>query len=130
MLYSSQPNKERSMLAFEALTQTPTTATLANAGEATEQANGLSFEEFLKGLSKEALMLTPKGDVVLPAKEHTENRQLPDDPKSVLLSLLQNSENKEETNRLPTLSKKDEKQLLQKRSRSTPLSHKRSRSTS
>ena len=91
------------MLAFETLTQAPKAATLATGSDAPEQANRISFEEFLKGVSKQALLLTPKGNVILPAQDKTDKTDVADDPKAMLLALLQNEKSDNTNEELPPL---------------------------
>ena len=91
--------KEWSMLAFEALTQAPKAAILASSGENAAEAQGVSFEEFLKGIAKHSILLTPKGDVIPSPKEQNTSSQPISDPKSMLLSLLQSDEDTKTTNK-------------------------------
>ena len=91
------------MLAFEALTHTPKAATLANSGDDAAKSQGVSFEEFLKGVAKHSILLTPKGNVVLPAQEKTDGIQTADDPKAMLLTLLQNDDDVKEANQEESL---------------------------
>ena len=91
------------MLAFEALTQTPKAATLASSGEAPENAQGISFEEFLKGVAKHSILLTPKGNVVLSVKEQQNSTAETDDTAAMLLALLQNEKESKETTKNESL---------------------------
>ena len=81
------------MLAFEALTQAPKAAILTGSDNSAGGAEGVSFEEFLKGVAKHSILLTPKGDAILSPKER-DSAEAADDPKAMLLALLQNDDTK------------------------------------
>ena len=95
------------MLAFETLIQTPKAAALATGSDTKEETGGISFEEFLKGISKQALLLTPKGNVVLSAQEKIDKTDVADDPKAMLLALLQNEKSDNSNEGLSPLLKNE-----------------------
>ena len=91
------------MLAFEALAQIPKAATLAGSGDTPENAQGVSFEEFLKGVAKHSILLTPKGNVILSAKEQQNSTTETNDEAAMLLTLLQNEKESKETTKSESL---------------------------
>lgn len=100
------------MLTFEALAQTPKAAALAAGNDSVDERGGISFEEFLKGVSKHSVLLAQNGSAILASKEKSKSSQGADDPKAMLLALLHNgtdTKNKE----LPELLKNENVKSLQ-----------------
>ena len=87
------------MLTLETQNQTPKTSITPSSGDTSNNDEGFSFAEFLKGASKYAFILTPKDAQQL----SLENKDETSDPKEVLLSLLQSDDKTKETNAAQSL---------------------------
>ncbi len=87
------------MLTLETQNQTPKTSITPSSGDTSNNDEGFSFAEFLKGASKYAFALTPKDaqQLSLESKDETS------DPKEMLLSLLQSDDKAKETNAAQSL---------------------------